>query len=317
MPKRRILIVFLLLAAALTLLRTDALVQRARRRAPPVPAETPETLSLRVLHGGEVLRLPLEEYLVGVVAAEMPADFEPEALRAQAVAARTYALWCAGSGRHENADVCTDFHCCQAWKSGDAMRESWGEAFEEKRGRIRDAIYGTAGQYLRFGGSAAFTAFHSSSAGLTEACGAIWSELPYLVSVSSPESADTVPNYVSRVTLSPDALRDQLLSVCPEADFSGPPEDWLGETAWDESGRVSRMYIGGAAISGVKLRELFSLRSTAFSLDCADGAFVFTVTGFGHGVGMSQYGANVMASQGADYTAILAHYYPGTELSSL
>jgi len=310
MKRRRFLIACAALALGLVLLWPE-------KPAPPETQKTPETLYLRVLNGGEVETLPLEDYILGVTAAEMPADFEPEALRAQAVAARTYALYCAGTGRHEEADVCTDYHCCQAWKSDDAMRRDWGEGYAEKLARVRAAVEDTAGQYLRFAGRAAFTAFHSSSAGFTEACGAIWSELPYLVSVSSPESADTVPNYVSRVTLSPDALRDQLLSVCPEADFSGPPEDWLGETAWDESGRVSRMYIGGAAISGVKLRELFSLRSTAFSLDCADGAFVFTVTGFGHGVGMSQYGPNVMASQGADYTAILAHYYPGTELSSL
>ena len=172
---------------------------------PPEPspaASEPAAAALRVLHRGEVLTLGPEEYLLGVLAAEMPADFEPEALKAQAVAARTYALCCAASGKHADAgaDVCTDFHCCQAWKGESDMRAAWGEAYDEKRGRICAAVEATAGQVLRFEGAPAFTAFHSSSAGFTEDCGAIWSSLPYLVSVSSPESAESVPNYVSHVS---------------------------------------------------------------------------------------------------------------------
>lgn len=283
--------------------------------APPAPASAaPALRRVRVKDGGAVSEMALEDYLVGVVAAEMPADFEPEALKAQAVAARTYTLYCARTGRHADADVCTDFACCQAWRSDDALRESWGGDYGDRLGRIRAAVEATAGQYLSYGGEAVFAAFHSSSAGFTEDCGAIWSGLPYLVSVSSPESADTVPNYVSRVELRPLDFRDTLLYAEPEADLTGDPADWLGEVRRDDSGRVAEAVIGGAVFSGVRLRELFSLRSTAFTLDYADGVFVFTVTGFGHGVGMSQYGANVMAASGADYRAILAHYYPGTEL---
>ena len=283
--------------------------------APPAPASAaPALRRVRVKDGGAVSEMALEDYLVGVVAAEMPADFEPEALKAQAVAARTYTLYCARTGRHADADVCTDFACCQAWRSDDALRENWGGDYGDRLGRIREAVEATAGQYLSYGGEAVFAAFHSSSAGFTEDCGAIWSGLPYLVSVSSPESADTVPNYVSRAELRPLDFRDTLLYAEPEADLTGDPADWLGELRRDDSGRVAEAVIGGAVFSGVRLRELFALRSTAFTLEYADGVFVFTVTGFGHGVGMSQYGANVMAASGADYRAILAHYYPGTEL---
>ena len=105
-----------------------------------------------------------------------------------------------------------------------------------------------------------------------------------------------------------------ILSACPEADFSGPEEDWIGPAERDASGRVVSQELGGVAIPGKELRALFSLRSTAFSLSYEEGVFLFTVTGFGHGVGMSQYGANVLAGEGADYREILAHYYPGTEL---
>ena len=283
-------------------------VLRNGHTVPPVSSPAAEAVMVRVKHGDMVVTGPLEEYLVGVVAAEMPADFEPEALRAQAVAARTFTLYCMRSGKHTDADVCTDYHCCQAWKSEEDTEKLW---------RIRDAVYSTAGEYLQFAGRAAFTAFHSSSPGFTEASGAIWSELPYLVNVSSPESVDSVPGFVSRVDIGIFDLRDALLAACPEAVFTAPPELWFGEITRDESGRVSEAVIGGQVFTGVKLRETFKLRSTDFTVDYADGVFTFTVTGFGHGVGMSQYGANVMAMDGADYREILAHYYPGTELVSL
>lgn len=311
MGKRLAIAVFSLLAAGSAMLW--------ERKAPPspIPELAVETATVRVKHGDTVVTALLEEYLVGVVAAEMPADFEPEALRAQAVAARTYTLYCAATGKHADADVCTDYHCCQAWNSGDEMQEKWRDACPEKLSRIRDAVESTAGEYLQFAGQAAFTAFHSSSAGFTEDCGAIWSELPYLVSVSSPESADSVPGFMTQVQVGVFDLRDTLLAARPKADFTEPPEEWLGEITRDESGRVSEAVFGGETFTGVKLRELLKLRSTAFTVDYADGIFTFTVTGFGHGVGMSQYGANVMAMDGADYRKILAHYYPGTELVSL
>lgn len=297
MPGRCIFAAFLALALVFAMLWME------RRLVPP---EEPLPETVRLLQNGEVTELPLEQYLVGVVAAEMPADFEPEALKAQAVAARTYTLYCQDSKRHADADVCADYRCCQAWRDG-----------AEADPRVRRAVEETAGEYLRFDGQAAFTAFHSSSAGFTEDCAAIWGGAPYLVSVSSPENADSVPNYVTHAERSPLDFRDTLLSVSPDADFTGAPETWIGKITRDASGRVSEAVLGGAVFTGVKLRELFSLRSTAFGLAYEDGVFRFTVVGFGHGVGMSQYGANVMAAQGADYRAILAHYYPGTELVSL
>lgn len=317
---------FLALAMCFSMAWVDLRLERRASDAPAppetaAPAQRPALAaaseSLRVLHGDELFTLDMEEYLIGVVAAEMPADFEPEALKAQAVAARTYARYCAETKRHPEADVCTDFACCQAWRSDEELRASWGEGYEARHEKVAEAVRETAGELLCYDGRAIFAAFHSSSAGRTEDCGAIWSELPYLVSVSSPESADSVPGFVSRVDIGVFDLRDTLLAACPDADFSAPPEEWIGEITRDESGRVSEAVIGGRVFTGVKLREIFKLRSTAFTVDYADGIFTFTVTGFGHGVGMSQYGANVMAMDGADYREILAHYYPGTELVSL
>ena len=274
-----------------------------------------ESRTILVLCGGETREFTLEDYLLGVVAAEMPASFPDEALKAQAVAARTFALYCAAGGKHRPADICTDPGCCQAWIDGDRLRENWGADYEANLARIRQAVESTAGQVLVYEGEPVFAAFHSSSAGATEDSGAVWNPRPYLVSVSSPETAGDVPGYLSTLRCSPLDFRDVILSACPEADFSGPEESWIGALHRDASGRVESLELGGAALSGTELRRLFSLRSTAFTLEYAEGAFVFSVTGFGHGVGMSQYGAKVMAQNGADYIQILAHYYPGTTLA--
>ena len=293
-----------------------AAVIRAEPKPSPSPtaAASPTPEKILVKQGDEIVSMALEDYLLGVLAAEMPADFEPEALRAQAVAARSYTLYCAQSGKHHDAQVCTDFGCCQAWKSEEKMQESWGEDFEEKRAKLAGAVEDTAGQYLSYGGEPVFAAFHSSSAGQTEDCGAIWSALPYLKSVESPEGEEDVPGYVSRLELSPLDFRDCLLHASPGTDFSGEESGWIGEVFHEDSGRVDSVMIGGQLFAGTRLRELFSLRSTAFTLEYTGESFLFTVTGFGHGVGMSQYGAQVMAQEGADYADILAHYYPGTVL---
>ena len=261
--------------------------------APPSPTAAPPPApgSIAVLmKDGSVEQMDMQDYLTGVVAAEMPADFHPEALKAQAVAARSYAMYCASFAKHGPAQVCTDYACCQAWQSEEDCKAKWGERYDENHRTIRSAVERTRGEYLASGGKAVFAAFHSSSASMT------------------------VPNYISFVRCSPIDLRDTVLSARPEADFSGPEENWVGELRRDGSGRVASIVLGGESLDGKEIRKLFSLRSTAFTLEYDAGVFTFTVTGFGHGVGMSQYGADKMARQGADYTEILAHYYPGTVL---
>ena len=275
-------------------------------------APAPDSIS--VLTGEGVVTMDMQEYLVGVVAAEMPASFQEEALKAQAVAARTYAMYCALGQKHGEAQVCTDYACCQAWQSDEALRQKWGGDYDAYSQKIRAAVETTAGQYLSYEGQPAFAAFHSSSAGATEDCGQVWNPSPYLISVSSPETAEDVPNYVSTVECTPLDFRDTLLYAHPEADFTGEESGWIGEISLDGSGRVASAVLGGVSVKGTELRQLFSLRSTAFRLEYTGESFRFTVTGYGHGVGMSQYGANVMARGGETYTNILAHYYPGTVL---
>ncbi len=282
--------------------------------APAAAAEPAPKEIVLLLDDGTEQNMGLDEYVLGVLAAEMPAAFEPEALKAQAVAARTYAMYCAAADKHGSAQVCGDFGCCQAWISQEKMRENWGADFDMNLAKLQTAVTLTQGEYLAYEGAPVFAAFHSSSAGKTEDCGKVWNPRPYLVSVDSPETANDVPNYISRLDCAPLDFRDIVLSSCPDADFSGDEAEWVGEIIRDESGRVESAELGGVKIKGTQLRSLFSLRSTAFILEYTGGRFIFTVTGFGHGVGMSQYGANVMAKNGSDYAEILTHYYPGAVL---
>ena len=282
----------------------------------PVKAASGESApeKIRLLVGTETVETDMQEYLVGVVAAEMPASFRSETLKAQAVAARTYAMYCAAGDKHGDADVCTDFACCQAWLDESALRENWGADDDADYEKISSAVAETRGEYLSYDGAPVFAAFHSSSAGSTEDCGAVWNARPYLISVDSPETAADVPDYVSRLECAPLDFRDTVLSACPQADFSGDESGWIGALTLDGSGRVATAALGGAEIKGTELRSLFSLRSTAFTLEYTGGRFVFTGTGNGHGAGRTQYGAEGMAGAGGHATLILAHYYPGTAL---
>ena len=274
-------------------------------------------LSFTVLTADGVETVTMSDWLPGVVAGEMPALFEEEALKAQVVAARTYIMYSMGREKpaHPEADVCDDPACCKAHSPDETLREKWGESYEENMARVLEAVRSTDGEYMSYGGEVIQAVFHSSSSGRTEDSAAIWQAEPYLVSVESPETAEDVPNYVTSVTVSPEDFREAVLTVHPEAEFGEDPACWLGAAVRDASGRVESVDIGGTQVPGTELRTIFKLRSTAFTLDYTAEGFLFTVTGYGHGVGMSQYGANVMAEDGADYEEILTHYYPGAELT--
>lgn len=270
--------------------------------------------SIRLLSGETVNEISVFDYLVGVVAAEMPVSFEPEALKAQSVAARSYLQRAIASPKHEGADICADPACCQAYLSPEQLKESWGDKYGGYAEKISAAVKATDGEYLSYDGEPALTAFHSSSDGATEDAGAVWSDVPYLKSVSSPETSETVPNFTSMVENSDLDFRDTILYLKPEADMTGDASSWVDKIEHTASGRVGSVVIGGVSFTGGELRTLFGLRSTDFELRHEDGKFIFIVHGYGHGVGMSQYGANAMARSGSDYREILAHYYPSTFL---
>ncbi|MDO4816594.1 MAG: stage II sporulation protein D [Bacillota bacterium] len=319
---KRLLLLSLLITAAILCIPIlsdktgiyDNAPSNSTKKAERLPGDASRTI--RLASGDEVTEISVKDYLVGVVAAEMPASFESEALKAQAVAARSYLQRALSNGtKHESCDICADSGCCQAYKSDAELKELWGDKYTAYIARIEEAVEDTDGEYISYNGEPALAVFHSSSCGTTENSGAVWNELPYLTSVDTPETEKDVPNFVSKLSLSELDFRDTVLYGRPAADMTGEAKSWIGEIKRDAAGRVESIVIGGESFSGSELRSLFSLRSTDFELEHTGSGFVFTVKGYGHGVGMSQYGANIMAKNGADYKEILAHYYPGTVLS--
>ena len=268
---------------------------------------------LAVKDGETVEDMALDQYLRGVVRGEMPASFQLEALKAQAAAERTYVYYQLAAGRkeaHPDADVCTDPACCSAWLSEDAAREKWGEDFDGWESRIGEAVAATDGQAALYAGQPILAVFHSSSAGKTAEAGDVWSgDVPYLRSVDSPEGEETVPNYYSAAAFTAAEAQALLAQAHPELTFSGGPDKWFGAVERDDSGRVSTVEVCGAPLRGVEVRRIFSLRSACFTIDAAADKVTFRVTGYGHGVGMSQYGANELARQGKTWQEILMWYY--------
>ena len=281
----------------------------------PLPAFDGEK-TLRVEIGGAVVELRLSDYLTGVVAAEMPASFEMEALKAQTVAARTYTLYQmahGSAGKHESgADLCDDPGCCQAYLGEEALRKNWGEAAEENLSKILAAERETDGMAILYGGEPILAAFHSSSADGTEDAAAAWSSsVPYLSRVESPEGEESVPNYRVSVRFTAEEFRALFAAAYPAGELTGSCGNWVGDITRDASGYVTTLRVGDQTLRGVELRRMLSLRSACFEVAVRDDVLTFTTRGYGHGVGMSQYGANALAQEGKTWREILQWYYTG------
>ena len=269
------------------------------------------------LADGRVETMAMDDYLWRVVAAGMPAAFEPEALKAQAVAARTYT--CAKMERttsaHPEADVCTDVACCQACRTPEEAAASWGANARMYTDKIAAAVTDTDGLAVLYGGKPIQAVFFSSADGRTVDAVEVWGNaVPYLTGVDSPEGEE-VPNYHSTVTLTAEACKAKLLAKYPGADLSGDPSGWFSNTVSNSAGGVESMKVGGVTVSGQALRTLFALRSTSFTVSAGAEGVTFAVTGYGHGVGMSQYGANALAREGKRCEEILKWYYTGVEVA--
>lgn len=285
---------------------------------PPQADSRPSTMpssgsvaQIPVLMGQTVVQMDLDAYLVGVVLAEMPASFETEALKAQAVAARTYALKRIREGdKHPQGGVCTDFACCQAYISVEDYLLHRGD--QEDVNKITDAVCQTSGQVLTYKGKLAEATYFSCSGGRTEDAAAVWgSDIPYLQSVESP-GEEAAAGYTKTVSFTREKFANAL-----DRKLTGSPEQWLGTVTMSEGGGVSTMVIAGKSYTGVQLRKLLGLNSTAFSMTVVDGRIQIVTRGHGHRVGMSQYGADAMAVTGSTYLEILNHYYPGTGIDKM
>lgn len=257
---------------------------------------------------GSVEQMVLDDYITCVLLAEMPSEFETEALRAQAVAARTYTLKRQQAGnKHESAAVCTESSCCQAYCPKEDFLAS-GET-EEAFNKMNEAVKSTAGQVLTYDGALIEATYFSCSGGRTEAAVAVWgSEVAYLQAVDSP-GEENASHYMDTVSFTLQEFADKL-----GVELSG---NWLGKITYTAGGSVDTIMIGSQQFKGTQMRQKLGLRSTAFAIAPVGDKVTITTKGFGHRVGMSQYGAEAMAVQGMTYDEILAHYYPGTTLESI
>ncbi|MFI3251339.1 MAG: stage II sporulation protein D [Eubacteriales bacterium] len=283
----------------------------------PIVGEDEQNLVDLLLENGEVVSMSMAEYLWGVVAAEMPASFELEALKSQAVAARTYTAYRFEHPKHENADICTFSGCCQAYVDRDEQRSIWGDNAEFYTEKISQSITETDGLHVLYQESPIDAVFFSSTDGNTLDSVEVWgSPVGYLVSVTSPEGSE-VPNYTTTVKFTVEEVESKLTQSYPQVNLEDPPEVWFRYTTHDTGGGVAQINVGGISLTGNQIRALFGLRSSFFELELHGEEFLFTVTGYGHGVGMSQYGANAMAKEGDLFDQILTWYYTDTEVAGL
>ncbi len=258
---------------------------------------------------GNLQQMTMEDYLVGVVLAEMPASFEPEALKAQAVVARTYTRKRMAGGKHGEAAVCMDAGCCQAYTTAEEYLEKGGRSSAVEK--IRSAVAATDGLVLTYEDKLIDATYFSCSGGSTEDAVAVWGQdVPYLQAVESPGEEDA-PRFSDTVTFT--AAEFAALLGLPN---EGKPENWFGSLTRTDGGGVETMEIQGKTFRGTALRAKLGLRSTAFDIQVRGKTVEVSTRCFGHRVGMSQYGAQAMAEAGSSFAQILAHYYMGTELKN-
>ena len=283
-----------------------------------------DTDHVSVYDDGEVIYLSMFDYVCGVVAAEMPASYHEEALKAQAVASYSYTLYHINTLKdnpdtesvHHGAAVCTDPSHCKAYISKAEAKEKWGEtAFEKYWTKIESAVKAVYKKAACFDGEPINATFFAISAGKTENAADVWgSDVPYLKSVDSAFDK-SYPEYSSTSAVSKEDFKEKVLTLDKEASFGDDANSWIGEITRSEAGGVLSVTIGGKSFTGSQIRSLFSLRSANFEVAFKDNSFTFSVKGYGHDVGMSQTGAEYLADEGKTYEEILKWYYTGIEIT--
>lgn len=283
-----------------------------------------DTIKLKITSTGEVKELSVNEYLKGVLPSEMPPEYNMEALKAQAVVARTYLYQKMGTNAHKDADICDNYAHCQAYYSTEQLlkiwerSKGWNKAERDKHAKkVSDAVEATKNIAVTYKGEYIKAYFHACSGGKTENVSNIWGKqtISYLVSVES-FGEENYKNYTSKVNLTVAQLQSKLnedTSIkCSIENDGGDVVEILNYT---DTGRVDKVKIGGVIYTAEKLRTVLGLRSTNFTVEYNEGNVIFNVTGNGHGVGMSQVGANYYASEGYTFDEIITHYYTGVDIT--
>ena len=317
-------IIVLIILAGISLylvLGENGLIEKAKETKPIVDITSAQE-KLELVKGPvqlEKYSVNLDDYLCNVVSAEMPADYEEEALKAQAIVARTYTIYKMQNKKHETADICDDSTCRQAWISKDDRLARWEESKRENNWKkISDCVNSTKGKIITYENKPIDAFFHSNSGGTTEIPVTVWggTGYPYLQSVET-SGEDGYTQYSSEVVL----LQEELINKLKEKysdisiDFSNDDEIKILERT--ESTRVKTVKFGNHELSGVEVRSIFGLKSTNFEIIKENGNIKFSVKGYGHGVGMSQTGADSMAKKGSTAEEIIKHFYTGVEIRDI
>ncbi len=261
-----------------------------------------------------VIEIEEREYIIGCVAGEMPVTYEKEALKAQAVACYTFLKWKQAQNDSEKTDAdISDSTLHQSFMTKDEMKEKWGKSFDKYYKKLTEAVDSVYGKTITYKGEPIMAVFHALSPGKTEYAENVWGyEVPYLKSVPS-EGDKLSPSFSTTLVLSDEEFK-KLISEAEKIDFSGKAENWIKEIDRTDAGTVREIGICNKTLTGEKLRNALSLKSSAFTVKHAENSFIFTVNGYGHFVGMSQYGADYLAKQGFKFDEILKHYYTGVKI---
>ena len=266
----------------------------------------------------QIEELPIDEYLYGTVSAEMPVSYELEALKAQAIVSRTYTLYqTINSHKHGKADVCDDYKCCQAWISKEDRLSKWKKSVRKNNwAKIINAVNSTKGIIITYKGKPIDAFFHSNSGGKTESALNVWggSNYPYLQSVET-SGEDGYSEYNSEVKLTKDKLMKKIKEKHPDIKINFNKKDEIKILDFTESGRVKTIKFGNVKMAGTEARIILGLKSTSFTVTFDKDNIIFKVTGYGHGVGMSQTGANTLAKSGNSAENIIKHFYTGVKIS--
>lgn len=281
-----------------------------------------ELTTIKLMHteSGQIEEINLDKYLYGVVSAEMPVVFEKEALKAQAVVARTYTIYQIqnNGSKHEGAHICDSYQCCQAWITKEDRLAKWEEEERENNWqKITEAVNETAGKIITYEGKPINAFFHSNSGGVTESSVNIWGgvDYPYLKSVET-SGEEGYSQYSSEVSYTHEELLNKIKEKYPNVQIDFNIENSIQILEYTNSGRVRTIKFGNIQIAGTEARTILGLKSTNFGVNKQDGKIIFSVTGYGHGVGMSQTGADSLAKSGKGYEEIIKHFYTGVQITN-
>lgn len=273
-------------------------------------------ISVMKSESGKVEKTDIKEYTVGALTAEMSMECHDEALKAQAVACYTYALYCKGKGNKDDlngADISDDSKTHQGYLNKDARKKKWGDKYADYEEKAEELVGEVLGKRMTYDGDPILAAYHDICSGKTESAKTVWGEdIAYLQSVTS-DGDRLAPNYETVIGLDKEKFRSAI-QIIDGIELPEKSENWVGKTDKTDTGFVRSVEVGGTKIDGNDIKKALGLPSRNFTISCKDEKFTIKIIGNGHMVGMSQYGADYMARQGSDWQEILKHYYTGIKI---